>query len=337
MSILNTVPGFPEGLLRLSMVLRISIGIEIEPPDMNQRHTKTYHGGGIFDEVAGLVSLALGIRCQSGGITRRWDIKTDPLGHPYEFDHKAPYLPTSDPRRPILPTATRTVALADLQPLLSVYAGTSPETATAIVRAARLYQQAVWVSESDPNLSWILLVSAIEVAAAHHATGTKPAREVIAHAWPEMDAVLDTLAPNHANEIASLVAHLVKSTRKFIDFCMQYLPNPPTERPAEWVQVDWTRMRRHLSMIYEYRSKALHSGTPFPAPLLDSPLKVEDGPPPEVPFGYSASDGASVWLKADLPMHLHIFEYLVRNALISWWRNVESAPDTDETLPHEPT
>ena len=39
------------------------------------------------------------------------------------------------------------------------------EQAIALVRSARLYQDALWLAESEPNLSWLLLVSAIETAA----------------------------------------------------------------------------------------------------------------------------------------------------------------------------
>ena len=56
---------------------------------------KSYHGGAIEDEIASLVSLALGIRCRSGGVTRRWwcqvdESKNDPLGYPFEYDHRPP-------------------------------------------------------------------------------------------------------------------------------------------------------------------------------------------------------------------------------------------------------
>jgi len=34
----------------------------------------------------------------------------------------------------------------------------------ALTRAARLYQDALWMIESEPSLAWLLLVSAIETA-----------------------------------------------------------------------------------------------------------------------------------------------------------------------------
>ena len=44
------------------------------------------------------------------------------------------------------------------------YYSAGPEKAIAIVRAARLYQQAVWVADDDPNLAFLWLVSAVEVS-----------------------------------------------------------------------------------------------------------------------------------------------------------------------------
>jgi hypothetical protein len=39
-----------------------------------------------------------------------------------------------------------------------------------------------------------------------------------------------------------------------------------------------------------------------------------------MPFGLAAGDGSSVWLAKDMPMYLHLFEYVVRGALIRWWQ-----------------
>jgi hypothetical protein len=275
----------------------------------------------MFDEVASLISLGMGVRCRSGGVTRRWDIKQDPFGHPYEYDHRAPYLPPiSDPRRPILPRTTDTVLLSDLDNLLAIFGSTTPRAATAIIRAARLYQQAVWVAESDPNQAWILLVSAVEVAAAFHVVNSQTSTEIINDLWPEMASVLKTIPDEHSAEVARLVSPLVKSTSKFLTFLMAHLPPPPPIRPSETLRVDWTDMPKSLSKVYNYRSQALHSGSPFPAPLLQAPLNPDQGPPPEMPFGLAAGDGSSVWLAKDMPMYLHLFEYVVRGALIRWWQ-----------------
>jgi hypothetical protein len=37
------------------------------------RNVDAYHGGQVADELAGLISLILGIRLESGGLTRIWN------------------------------------------------------------------------------------------------------------------------------------------------------------------------------------------------------------------------------------------------------------------------
>jgi hypothetical protein len=152
-------------MLHRFMILRLSVEIESNL-DMSRSRADSYHGGDLFDEIASLISLGLGIRCHSGGITRRWDIRQDPFGHPYEFDHQIPLLFSGNPRKPIVQSTYRTVLLSDMERLFETFGSSSPRMATALVRSSRLYQQALWVVESDPNQAWILLVSAIEVAAA---------------------------------------------------------------------------------------------------------------------------------------------------------------------------
>jgi len=54
--------------------------------------------------------------------------------------------------------------------------------------------------------------------------------------------------------------------------------------------------------------------------MCDPPFKLEDHweAPSETPYGSVSALGA-VWIEDDLPMMLHMFEYIVRNALIGWW------------------
>ena len=40
-----------------------------------------------------------------------------------------------------------------------------------------------------------------------------------------------------------------------------------------------------------------------------------------MPFGATETKG-SVWVAQDLPMLLHIFEYIVRKTLLKWWESM---------------
>ena len=73
-------------------------------------------------------------------------------------------------------------------------------------------------------------------------------------------------------------------------------------------------------MVYKYRSKKLHDGKSIPHPMC--------GPPDKDPGSSHFSEiflapligtGGAVWKKEDLPMNLHIYEYITRKTLINWW------------------
>lgn len=54
------------------------------------RGGRSWHGVFIDDELAALLSLALGIRCKSGGLTREFKTGSDPRGRPVEYLHSTP-------------------------------------------------------------------------------------------------------------------------------------------------------------------------------------------------------------------------------------------------------
>jgi hypothetical protein len=88
-----------------------------------------------------------------------------------------------------------------------------------------------------------------------------------------------------------------------------------------------------LSQGYEYRSKALHDGMPFPAPMCAAPVKLDKSWEVfgENPYGLGKSslggmsESGGVWLAKDIPMLLYTFEYIVRHALNGWWSSMSGA------------
>jgi hypothetical protein len=177
--LLNTI-GFAArraGQVPLSLVLRVEWHAATDPRERSRAETDTatWHGGGLDDELAALVSLALGIRLQSGGRIREFDPDPDGdmRGRPVHFDHVPPYLPP--PRRaPLLPTITGPVRLGEASERLAGYPELTAAQANALVKAARAWQEAVWVADADPRQAWLRLVSALEAAAQAWASG--PAR-----------------------------------------------------------------------------------------------------------------------------------------------------------------
>lgn len=88
-----------------SFILRIKYYSDSKIPDLKKTDTSRFHGGGIEDEVAALVSLSLRVRLKAGAMTRLFLIGgSDPKGQPF-----VPYEdnPTLIKRRNIYPFCRR--------------------------------------------------------------------------------------------------------------------------------------------------------------------------------------------------------------------------------------
>jgi hypothetical protein len=197
--------------------------------------------------------------------------------------------------------------------------------ATFLVRAARLYRDGILIAETEPELAWLLLVSALEVAAVQQQVQSDPA-EILREAKPDLVAILDASDPSLTNEVAKALARELKATGRFLGFMQRFLPSPPVARPPhDWTRIDWTwpTMKKSLSKIYKYRSVALHEGIPFPPPMCDPPMNERDWPAPAEGLpGISSASTGGVWKSDDLPMSLHTFEYIARCSLQSWWASL---------------
>jgi len=86
-------------------------------------------------------------------------------------------------------------------------------------------------------------------------------------------------------------------------------------------------MKKTLSKIYGYRSRALHDGKPFPAPMCLPPFKEDPSwaAHAEKPIGLATSTLGATWLADDVPILLNTFEYIVRGCLLKWWKSLYSA------------
>lgn len=289
---------FPKSTsVRPVMVLRVDEHQEFELGDMDRTETQDYHGGSLCDEIAALVSLCLGIRLKAGEISRRFDPKGDPKGSPQAIGLQEVPMFSGNRCGRVLPEAVGERSIQNI-PLLCKLPKLCPKDAAVLVRSARMYQEAIWVAEAQPELSWLLLVSSVEVAASHSMAGN------------------------------------AKLTGKFCDFIIKLCPRPPETRPSEALRAVWKdeedAFRRALTVIYRHRSKALHSGIPFPPPMCEAPLEGNNFS--EIPIGLATKARGGTW-KHELhqdeknrdegtPMLLHVFEYLVRNALLNWWESM---------------
>jgi hypothetical protein len=320
---LNTVPlASAPTVARAAIILRYTDFLDRNAPDMTKTNTERYHGGGPPDELAALVSLALGIRAKCGGESRFFD-GSDIQGLPVSWGERPVPVILGGGNRLVLPNVAGTHTLGDLNPLTKL-PFLNAEDAVALVRAARLYQDSLWIAESEPSMAWIMLVSAVEVAAARWRSRSDPPLERLRFNKPELFTLLEATGNDELlQEAAAILADSLGATRKFVDFAIEFLPEPPARRPPEGFRQIWTAdaIRKVFKIIYDYRSKALHSGTPFPAPMSMPPSVIDQNweAACETSFGLASSAMGGVWLARDTPMLLHTFEFIVRGALLRWW------------------
>ena len=319
---LNTVP-YPrnENEANPALILRVTNYLNHELPSMTETKENYYHGGWLADEVSALLSLCLGIRVKPGSISREFDIEGDPKGFPISLKWRKDPIFIKSEEQTALPRVGGSHSLDDIKPL-STFPNLTAADATTLIRSARLYQDGLWIAESDPNLCWLMLVSAVETAAVYWKSDSETTSERVKMWKPD----LVELIIKHSNEelavlIADKIADLTGATSKFINFFLNFFPDEPNNRPPDWAQLEWTpkSFKKSLSIIYGYRSRALHDGKPFPSPMFRRPHTFDGNIWAEVPIGLASGTSEHVWLRKDTPMLLHTFEYLVRQSLLKWW------------------
>ena len=207
--------------------------------------------------------------------------------------------------------------------LLNLYPRLTGKRAVELVRAARQYQLGLWVAEEDPELAWLRLVSAVETMA----VDSKPTKishlERLREYHPELYEAVEPAGEDILRAAAATIAGHLGATHRFVRFIADRLPAPPARRPEEQLQIEWDSdsIAELLKVVYGHRLSALHGGKPVPGPLLSQRENVETAAPPER-FEASMGIGSSNWTVEQLPMTLHAFEYLVRNALLARWREL---------------
>lgn len=327
--LLNAVPHEMMRHTRPAIVLRVRMHErpQIDLLRLNETNDDLYHGGGLEDEIAALVSLHLGIRLKAGPMTRvYWGEGSDPLGRPAAWgDEPDPLLPRIY-RAPVVPRALGQHSLDDLE-LLPRFFVLPPKEAVALVRAARLYQEGLWIAESTPELSWLMFVAAVETAAFTWREGKEtPLERLRAERRDVVKKLEQSGGQELAEWVAKRIAPFIGSTKKFVDFLLEYLPAPPQPRPPEFFAHPWTHdlLEKSLQIIYDRRSRALHGGKPFPPPMCTPPGRHSDARDAwdEVYGAPAMATRGGAWRKKDTPMLLSTFEYIARHALLKWWRSL---------------
>jgi hypothetical protein len=188
--------------------------------------------------------------------------------------------------------------------------------AVALIRAARLYQEGLWLAEAEPALAWLLLVSALAAAAGHWRVGEESPVERLRASRPDLEALLAAAGGAElVAQVAAQIAPYMGATKTFVDFVMRFLPDPPAARPDPFGRLSWDRraMKKVLRRVYGYRSRALHGDRPFLAPMCQTPTVFGDtAVPAEFPLGITMRTLGGTWRAEDVPLHLHAFEHIAR-------------------------
>jgi len=327
--LLNAVPEPHRRHSRPTLILRVEYCLrdKLESQRLDKTDDKTYHGGYLQDEMAALVSLCLGIPLKSGGVTRVFEGGKDHRGRPVSWSFEDdPTLPQI-PRSPVLPKVIGPHSLEDAS-VISTFPSLSSEDAIGLIRSARQYQDALWIAESDPELAWLMLVSAAETAANRWRSAMESPVERLHASKPDLEKLLEAEGGRElVQKVAPLVAPYMGSTKKFVTFLTTFMPEPPPDRPPEALRISWSKkdMKRNLGDVYDCRSHALHGGIPFPLPMC-MPVRMKE----EKPVGSMVSS-YGVWLAKDTPMLLHVFEYIVRNSLLKWWKSMLSDENSEKS------
>ncbi len=329
----STVPGL---LLRYT-----ESRLQSEPTVSLKTATKGYTGGSLVEDVAAIAALVIGARVELGGMSRTFEpnLTDDPMGRPVGW--YGSYAPTFHPRAngpAIVPCLRRTIPVEDLKGFAQLLE-LSSDQCIAFTRSARLYQDAAWLAEQEPNLAWLMLVSALEGLANCWRSESGTPAERLQASKPELAQRLSECSePDLLDFVAGHIADSLGVTKKFKDFCAEHFPSPPpeNERPLEHLRVDWSDAfwLKALTTIYRYRSKALHEGTPFPAPMCRRPVSDQlSGPPPEKgTIALAESSNGSTWKASDLPVSLNTFFQFARGVMLTWLTR-QSAGSASEAGP----
>jgi hypothetical protein len=324
---LNALTSREPGIVGTASVLRLAWYWTPPDPTFLKTDAERFHGSTPADELAALVSLSLGIRLRAGNIERQFVLGDDPLGRPRNVKVRpVPVLIKSATDRWIIAPPTERPNLVEIPTTLGAYVELSPETAVTALRAARLHQDALWLAESEPHLSWLMLVSALETCAAKWNGEELTPEEKFKDAYGELHDYLDNLNPHAPSRVAQAFKHSFGITRQFVDFTLTFRPDPPLQRPTA-MKLEWasSSFEKAIRQVYAYRSRSLHEGQPFPAPLCAPPIRFgENDQVAEVPGGHTAVGGGT-WLEKDLPMHLHMFAHITRGTIVNWLESQRSS------------
>lgn len=314
------------------IVLRADIYLS---PSMNMgiESNSHYYCDAFFPhDLTAICSLILGVRLKAGGRTREFSYDGDPLGRPTNHSSIREEQAVIEldkiilNNRHLMPSIVFNPGnLEELKLLISLKKLSSQEI-TALIRSARLYQDAIWLGESEPQRAWILLVSALENCAKKWKNPNYSPIDGLKETYPDLANYLQNNGgEEHLQKVAEYLSDRFKLTQNFVKFTIEFLSKSQALHPlSNYTQ---QQMKKIFEKIYNYRSKALHAGTPFPLPMCEPPPRTNDDNGNKVfsekgmvSLAFHTPEGS--WLPEDTPLNLNAFVIITRKVILEWWNSL---------------
>ncbi|MGC0902805.1 hypothetical protein WKH25_00340 [Pantoea agglomerans] len=326
-SFLNMIPFDTVGVKPTLTVRALSALNTAKMSFMDEKaNTDDFHGGWLSDEIAALVSLKLGVRAHAGSIVREYYNHTPDYGSPRAEQNPPP--PLMPKGNLVVPSAKKNIKISQLRLINDIHK-LSEKDFNALIKSARKFQDSLWICESSPNLAWLLMVSALEVAAGNWDTSKGDKIEKFKASKPKLfQRLLEHKVDGLIEDIAKEFEGTFGATKKFCDFCVNFLPDAPLIRPKSG-EIVWAEenLLKIFKSVYNSRSSALHAGKPFPQPMCSPPdshfgLAEQAVCPPNSKFTpLKASLGAS-WSHKEAPINLNTFFHMTHSILNKWWESL---------------
>ena len=222
-----------------------------------------YRGKGIIvDELISLASLFYRKRFKRGPITRVNDIlKYHPLKYGTDMIDEEIIEGVGD--------------LNELANWLDKVKGLNDKYHQKFILAVKLYHQAILNIEEQPDISYLNLISAIEVLSNDIKIDKK--LSLISKNFAELiNSINDEKLRKEITEAILKKEKFIK--RKFVKFICDHIEDNfwKSETNIFSTVTNLEDLKKFLNNIYEQRSKTLHGGVPFPRYVFFHPLKKSE-------------------------------------------------------------
>lgn len=284
----------------------------------------------IPDQIAVFLSLILGIRIRAGNESRNFNNTDLDKGTPlHRYINLDPAQIKLIKNNAIIPAILKNTdnkngffTLNAVDAFFSSFFSLNANQAALIIRAAKLYRDALWIVDSEPQLSLILLISAIEVLSEDIGIN---------------NLELSKKHSNFCEKCKKECKNNLSKRKKFLNFLVKHLPDPPAKRCCRENQLNWEDLKKctnknPLIEMYRFRSKFLHDGIPFPLDFLKP-----------ISFWSMETDDTNRYEKSVTtlfnnqlvelsPMSISIFEYIVRHAILDFLKQITQISFEDNKL-----